>query len=285
MPRYVNPVPDYPYAESGFLEFFVSNTTTQKDTFSDVNETLLNPNPVPIEGDGKVPNIFFSGTARVVCTNAQGVQQWERDPVEASGGGAGTVQSWNALTIYSENDIVLQNDEYYRSLTDGNQNNDPTVSASNWVKVQFIETWNPTITYGENDLTFYEGEFYNSTNGGNLNNNPGTSNEWIAQGAEAAGIIPASPGLTFDGKGVASITRPSTGIIRVTFDKPAITTTKQLVLSAEASPNGIDVYQTQFEYISETVVEIGNWFVNTATGAWTLQDNPAPLTLTRALTK
>lgn len=282
MARYVNPVPDYPYAPSGKLFFFVSNTTTAKNTYADINETILNPNPVPIDGDGKVPNIFYTGSARVVCEDKDGVQQWERDPVEASGGG-GSFSEWSALNIYSTDEVVIDGGDYYRSLIDGNQNNDPSSTPTAWNLVQFLEDWNTNITYGDNDIVFYQGKLYVSVQAANMGNNPATSNQWFAQGFEAEGFVPVDPSTTFDGYGVTSISRPATGVVSITFDKAATGQFKQIVSAQDTSPNGTDVYQCLPEYIDASTVEIHNWFINTGTGVWTKQNNLARITIQRTL--
>ncbi len=65
----------------GKLFFFESGTTTPKDTFADINETILNTNPVILSGEGRQPNIFFTGSARGILTDSDDVQIEERDPI------------------------------------------------------------------------------------------------------------------------------------------------------------------------------------------------------------
>ena len=47
----------------GFLKFVESGTNnTDKDTSADVNETIPNANPVPLDGAGRCPNVFGIST-------------------------------------------------------------------------------------------------------------------------------------------------------------------------------------------------------------------------------
>jgi len=62
--RFVLPVADVGNgispADGAKLEFFISGTSTQKDTFSDNALTIPNANPVIADGDGVFPDIFLS---------------------------------------------------------------------------------------------------------------------------------------------------------------------------------------------------------------------------------
>lgn len=68
----------------GKLYFYDSGTMDAKNTYSDVAETMANANPVILDAAGVPPNIFFSGTAKVVLKDADDVQLRAMDPV--SGG-------------------------------------------------------------------------------------------------------------------------------------------------------------------------------------------------------
>ena len=71
--RYQNPRPQYldisgdPLLSSQ-LNFYETGTLTRKDTFADVDLTIVNANPVLLAADGSVPNIFYGGSARVILT-------------------------------------------------------------------------------------------------------------------------------------------------------------------------------------------------------------------------
>ena len=166
----------------GKLFFFNSGTNTDKDTFKDVNLSIPNTNPVLLTGAGRVPNIFFNGSARVILTDRDSVQIEVKDPI----GGEfeeGVFSPWNSLTIYNDPDIVVgSNGLFYISITDGNQGNDPTLDAVNWTQFKLLRVWNPNEVYAVNSPTQgTDGKIYISLTAGNLNNNPVSSPvEWGA---------------------------------------------------------------------------------------------------------
>jgi len=97
MTRFANPVPKFTdengdFLPYGLLYFYESGTLTDKATYADFNQTIPNTQPLVLNGDGSTPNCYYSGKAKVkLITNAgtaaapvDGVQQWERDPVNAS---------------------------------------------------------------------------------------------------------------------------------------------------------------------------------------------------------
>ena len=63
------------------LFFYETGTTTPKDTYSDSAGTTPNANPVVADSVGVFPDIFISGTYKVVLKNAANIQQWAADPV------------------------------------------------------------------------------------------------------------------------------------------------------------------------------------------------------------
>ena len=74
MARYVDPTPKYTDSgneplPNGLLYFFESGTSTQKTTYADVNQTIANPHPLILNGDGSVPNCFYSGAAKVILAD------------------------------------------------------------------------------------------------------------------------------------------------------------------------------------------------------------------------
>ena len=68
---------------SGALLYFYESDSvdTAKDTYSDAAGTTPNANPVEANSVGQFPDIFISGSYKVVLTSADGVQFWEADPV------------------------------------------------------------------------------------------------------------------------------------------------------------------------------------------------------------
>lgn len=186
--RFPNPVPQFSDSAGnplldGELNFFTDETlTTRKDTFADANETpaLVNANPLPLDGDGRTPNVFYSGTATVQLTNDVGAGQqqvWRADGVGAFGSGA-AFDIWNPIIEFEDGALVEASDgEYYRSLQNNNIGNDPVSSPTFWEQVSFLRTWNPNVTYalGDGGVVGSDGKQYRSLQATNLNNDPVSS--------------------------------------------------------------------------------------------------------------
>lgn len=137
---------------SGKLYFYSSGTDTLKTTYADSSLTIANSNPVVLTAAGRQPNIFFSGTAKVILTDADSVQIEVRDPV-----GGDTTDSafadWTSSAVYNIPDIVRGSDEnYYMSISDANIGNDPTTSPANWTQIDLIKVYNANEIYGLGDL-------------------------------------------------------------------------------------------------------------------------------------
>ena len=131
----------------GKIFFFEPGTNTDKDTFADVNLSIPNTNPLILSGAGRQGNVFFNGAARAILTDKDEVQIRVMDPV---GGEAteGVFSPWNPVTIYNVPNIVIGSDGlFYVSITNGNQDNDPTTDLVNWTNIRFISTWNPNQNY------------------------------------------------------------------------------------------------------------------------------------------
>lgn len=157
MARYVNPAQQYLYTDpisnvfgpvkQGKLQFFKSQTNTPIITYKDSLLTIPNTNPVILDDEGRTPNIFFEGSARVILADQNDVQIWERDPV----GGEnefGQLSLWDQTVIYNSTDYSIgSDDKIYKSLSDDNQGNDPTTSPTQWEEVRFIGVWNTNVLY------------------------------------------------------------------------------------------------------------------------------------------
>jgi len=187
MSRFINPVTQYGDSAldpliDGKLFFFESGSATLKDIFSDVNESIPLANPVILTGDGSVPNIFYSGSARVKLTDRDEVQRWDRDPVGGDSGAGNNFSDWNNLTIYSIPDYVIGSDSnIYCSFINNNQSNDPVSSPAAWEQVEFIGIFNLNITYAINDIVkASDGNLYRSIAGGNIGNDPISTADWTA---------------------------------------------------------------------------------------------------------
>jgi len=130
---------------NGWLKLNESGTNnTDKDTFADINETILNTNPLQLTAAGRCPNVFGTGSYNVISymddslnPGNPGQQIEQFDPV---GGDEteGAFSTWNAIRIYGNDDIVTASDGlYYRSLVAANQNQDPTTSPAQWEEIIF----------------------------------------------------------------------------------------------------------------------------------------------------
>lgn len=145
MARFVSPITDI--KPNGSVRFFDSNTNADKVTYKDDVESIPNELAVPVDANGNLPNIFFSGSAAVIYLDQFDVQYYARNPV----GGErelGDFSPWDAQVSYDLNDIVEgSNNKIYRSLSSGNINNDPTLVSTQWEEIRFIGVWNANIIY------------------------------------------------------------------------------------------------------------------------------------------
>lgn len=164
---------------SGTIDFFESGSSSvRKDTFSDSGETTVNANPLVLNGDGRVPNVFGTGTYRAILKTAAGVQLLQRDPV----GGDLTLtfgSDWVASQTYGSTDVVREGGLYWESLVGSNLNNRPSLDAgANWAEVDLTpygSDWNAVRTYAKTDVVRLTGLYYLSLVTANTNNNPASS--------------------------------------------------------------------------------------------------------------
>lgn len=188
MGRFVNPKPQFltdagDPVPLGKLFFKESGSNLDKDTFSDVNLSIPNTNPVILSASGRVPNIHFNGTSKVIFTDADSVQIFEIDPVGETGA-TGNFAPYNALTIYDQPDIVTGSDQnFYVAISDGIQNSDPINQPStDWSQIRFIRVYNANETYSIGQVAQgSDNLLYSSITSPNLNNNPVTDGgiNWI----------------------------------------------------------------------------------------------------------
>jgi len=150
MSRFINPAPQY--RPNSKLFFFKSGTNSQLITYKDQFEIIENTHPALTDSLGVVPNIFFSGSAKLIVLDENNVQYIERDPV----GGEkelGNFTLWDFLVTYNENDIVEALDgDFYKSLSNGNVGNDPITIANKWELFKLIGVWNTNIIYSIGDV-------------------------------------------------------------------------------------------------------------------------------------
>jgi len=119
--------------ENGLVDFFESGSSSvRKTTYADSGEKIPNANPVVLNGDGRCPNVFGSGTYRAVLKDSDGNQILYRDPI---GGDQNLAfgADWSSIQIYSTSDVVRDAGEYWESLSNNNLNNRPSIDdGSNW---------------------------------------------------------------------------------------------------------------------------------------------------------
>ena len=65
----------------GKLYFYAAGTNTEMNTYEEVGESTVNSNPVILDADGVMPDVFYTGSARIILTDADDVQIELRDPV------------------------------------------------------------------------------------------------------------------------------------------------------------------------------------------------------------
>lgn len=89
--RFFNPAPVFfnllglQPINGGSLQFYSINTTTPKNTWSDENLTILNTNPVILDGGGRAnTDIFLNGDYTVVCKDSGGSTIWTRDVISGA---------------------------------------------------------------------------------------------------------------------------------------------------------------------------------------------------------
>lgn len=170
---------------NGWLRFLETNTNnTNKNTYSDVNQTLPNENPLQLDAAGRCPNAFGQGAYRVdlyknnpvLHTPGELVQSF--DPVNAQytqPGSGGNFADWDAATVYEVSNIVIYNGKYYRSITAGNTNNPPDANPAHWEEIAFLRYWNTNVTYLTDDVVIYSSGLYFSILDANTGNVPTTS--------------------------------------------------------------------------------------------------------------
>ena len=161
---------------SGKIYFYETGTTTPKNTYADVNYTILNPNPVILTAAGRQPNIFFDGVAKAILTKSDNTQILVRDPVGETESNFG--DAWISTKTYQANDVVQgSNGEFYRSLVNNNINNNPVTTTGSWTFLYSVE-WSAGTTYKLGSVVTYQAIVYQSLQNANLNKNPSTETSW-----------------------------------------------------------------------------------------------------------
>lgn len=100
-----------PFAE-GTVEFFFPNTSSQKTTWQDQNQTILNTNPVVLDADGRGV-VYGEGTYRQILRDKQGNLIWDQltaDPAVFN-------STWGETSTGTANNQIVPNGNF--SALDG----------------------------------------------------------------------------------------------------------------------------------------------------------------------
>ena len=171
----------------GQLRFYEAGTTNDKDTFQDNGETVLNTNPVILDGEGRAPDIFGTGRYAAVLFDADGVQIDEFDPIGQLTS-TNVFDDWDTDITYDDSgdSIVTGSDgRYYRSLVDNNLGNDPVSSPEEWEQIRFLSVYNQFVSYGIGDVAqTTDGQLWRSRVDPNIGNDPLTDDgtNWVPTG-------------------------------------------------------------------------------------------------------
>jgi hypothetical protein len=190
MSRYINPVPQYflndgSIASSGRLKFYENkNYSLLKTTYSQSNNTIPNLNPLPLDGQGRVPACFGEGLYSVrlyaydnAAIDKLGELQWTRDDVVLSEI-TGQFGVWSSNDVYGIGDISKGSDgKYYQSFAGNNKGFDPVSTPSKWELIVFITAYNSSRIYQVGDTVFSGGNLY-ASNTPNLTGIAPPSAQW-----------------------------------------------------------------------------------------------------------
>ena len=215
---------------SGKVYFYESGTSTLKTTYSDVNLTIANTNPVILTAAGRQPNVFFDGVAKAILATSANVQILVRDPVGETTSAFG--DAWISSKIYAANDVVQGTDgEFYVSLVGSNVNQNPVSTSGYWVLLYSVE-WNAGITYTEGAVVTVSNIMYQSLQNTNLNQNPTSSpTYWVVISLAYVSTITYTVGQNVVGSNGVFYTALRTTV----GDEPSVSTSDWVGTSAAAA--------------------------------------------------
>lgn len=208
---------------SGTLEFFQDGVySLQQDTFSDPSLNNVNPNPVTLDGEGRLPfDVFGDGVysvelrSKATSVSLNGVLINLLDTVGGDAGSRNAFSDWVSTIIYNIPAFVVGPDgKYYRSLKDNNLGNDPTDNPGAnefWEEFKFRGMHNSEIDYEIGDVVQTpDGNVWKSLTQ-NTNEDPSTDDgtNWVPaiDGSKIPEIAASTTALTFTGGGVMVIGR------------------------------------------------------------------------------
>lgn len=164
---------------SGELYFYDSGTTTPKTTYSDIDETIAQTHPIVLPANGRAPDIYFTGSARLIIKDSGGTTLVDKDPVVPTGAGGNVTSfdAWNAVTTYAVGNLVTGSDgRYYRLISGTSQGDDPTSTSGIWAEVFLVEDYEAGRTYLTNQIvTYTDNNLYISLQDSNTGNTPDSS--------------------------------------------------------------------------------------------------------------
>lgn len=242
----------------GQLFFYETGTTTLKSIYDDAGEVTEIANPAILDGNGFEPDIFGSGLYRIVLLNSDGVQQWERDPVDFDVSGV-AFSPWLPTVTYGLNDIVEGSDgNFYISIIPNNFNNDPTVIPTAWSQFDLLNRWNVNETYSIEDVVRSptSGAIYTSLTDSNLGNDPDADTNrtnWqmvdnIRLDGSTISAVPAGTGLIISDADAGNIQISSgTGDIDISTANPgniSLSTGNDITIQATSAFSDIDIIST-----------------------------------------
>jgi len=159
----------------GKLYFYLPETLTDLTTYSDSGETIENANPVVLDADGRLPDVFFTGQAKLVIKNSAEVLIDSADPVGTEIGSY-SFNAWIENVVYNLGAIVIDaNGNYFVSLTSNNSGNTPATSPTRWAELRFINVYNVNFSYSIGDVCLSSNLLYVSLVGTNVGNTPVSS--------------------------------------------------------------------------------------------------------------
>ncbi len=129
---------------SGTLEFFENGVySNQLDTYSDASLNNVNPNPITLDGEGRLPfDIFGDGVYSIELRDKNSILINLLDTVGGDTGSRTAFSDWASTIIYGIPAIVVGSDgNYYESLVINNLGNDPTEAGNSdkWRRVDFVK--------------------------------------------------------------------------------------------------------------------------------------------------
>lgn len=192
MPRLIDPFTQYQNNEgdllsNGKLIFFKAGTVNEYlQTYFDNEEQTPHPlTGVPLDAAGRVPPIFYKGSARIELRNSANVLVDEMDDV-GSENFFGDFSEYSSTLSYNVNDKTLfVNGKFYISLQNENFGNDPSLNPgdnSYWSEIRFVKVFNLKETYDFGEVAQdSSGLFWRSTQASNTGHAPTPANStWWA---------------------------------------------------------------------------------------------------------